>query len=91
MQIKITMQSLKREITYKDGIPTLDGEVFIGWIYNEGPPHDHNHIWVDSRYLEELHPDFVSRGINEVWIVFENGSPLLYKEKLIMDLDKLLP
>lgn len=28
----------------------------IGWVYNEGPPHDHNYNWVDSRYLEVMHP-----------------------------------
>lgn len=28
----------------------------IGWVYNEGPPHDHNYNWVDSRFLEVLHP-----------------------------------
>jgi len=27
----------------------------IGWVYNEGPPHDHNYNWVDSRYLEQIH------------------------------------
>lgn len=32
----------------------------IGFIYNEGPPHDHNRNWVDSRYLEDLYyPKFV--------------------------------
>ena len=29
----------------------------IGWIYNEGPPHDHNRVWCDSRYLEDFHYD----------------------------------
>jgi hypothetical protein len=24
----------------------------FGWFYNEGPPHDHNYNWKDSRYLE---------------------------------------
>jgi hypothetical protein len=24
----------------------------FGWFYNEGPPHDHNYNWRDSRYLE---------------------------------------
>jgi len=28
----------------------------IGYVYNEGPPHDHNYNWVDSRYLEIMHP-----------------------------------
>jgi len=27
----------------------------IGWVYNEGPPHDHNYNWVDSRFLETVH------------------------------------
>ena len=26
----------------------------IGWVYNEGPPHDHNYNWVDSRFLESI-------------------------------------
>ena len=38
----------------------------FGWLYNEGPPHDHNYNWVDSRYLEEFHytmlPNFVKKG-----------------------------
>lgn len=25
----------------------------FGWLYNEGPPHDHNMNWHDSRYLED--------------------------------------
>ena len=25
----------------------------FGWLYNEGPPHDHNRVWQDSRYLED--------------------------------------
>ena len=28
----------------------------IGWVYNEGPPHDHNYDFVDSRFLEVVHP-----------------------------------
>ena len=28
----------------------------IGWVYNEGPPHDHNYNFVDSRFLEVIHP-----------------------------------
>ena len=28
----------------------------FGLVYNEGPPHDRNYNWVDSRYLEIMHP-----------------------------------
>ena len=86
------MQSLKRKVHNKDGVYVLDSDIIIGWVYNEGPPHDHNRIWRDSRYLEDLHPDWVNRIIDgEVWVVFEDGNPLLHDGKVILDLYKILP
>ncbi|TXG84688.1 MAG: hypothetical protein E6R13_02850 [Spirochaetes bacterium] len=38
----------------------------IGFVYNEGPIHDHNRYWGDSRYLEDLYyPRFVD-DMNEL-------------------------
>jgi hypothetical protein len=31
----------------------------FAWIYNEGPIHDHNRHWKDSRYLEDFMFDFL--------------------------------
>lgn len=82
------MYSIKHTIN-NDNIDGLSKS--IGWIYNEGPPHDHNRIWKDSRYLEDLHPLWKNRlSTNEVWVVYENGEPLLYDDKLILDLYKIL-
>lgn len=74
----------------------IDGRVgeltyLIGWVYNEGPPHDHNRIWKDSRYLEDLHPSWFDRIVDgEGFIVYENGEALLYDGRLILDLYKIL-
>jgi hypothetical protein len=85
------MQSLKRKLEYKDGVAQICGLGNIGWVYNEGPPHDHNRIWRDSRYLEDLHPSWVDKIIDgDVWVVYENGEPLMYDGKIIIDLYKIL-
>lgn len=71
----------------------------IGWIFNEGPPHDHNFDYTNGHYLEVIHPDFVKTQLNnnnlihiELEIYFETGfegplpySPQYYKNKVIID------
>ena len=32
----------------------------FAWIYNEGPIHDHNRHWRDSRYLEDFMVSFIN-------------------------------
>lgn len=52
------------------GLTYLESEVYkvvatleqFGWFYNEGPPHDRNYNWVDSRYLE----NYTNRCIKDV-------------------------
>ncbi len=55
----------------------------FGWLYNEGPPHDHNRYWGDSRFLEDYIQtclvDAVKNGFKMSIIVHEvcphyNGS-----------------
>ena len=72
----------------------------IGWVFNQGPPHDRNHNYTNGDYLEVLHPetmkDILSSKILihiEVDLYFESGieSPLpyspVYKDnKVVMNL-----
>jgi hypothetical protein len=59
----------------------------IGWVFNQGPPHDRNYNYTNGDYLEVLHPetmkDILSSKILihiEVDLYFESGieSPLPY-------------
>ena len=72
----------------------------IGWVFNQGPPHDHNYNYTNGHYLEVLHPDTIKDILNsqmlihiEVDLYFETGfeSPLpyspVYKDnKVVMNL-----
>jgi hypothetical protein len=72
----------------------------IGWVFNQGPPHDRNYNYTNGDYLEVLHPetmkDILSSRILihiEVDLYFESGleSPLpyspVYKDnKVVMNL-----
>ena len=72
----------------------------IGWVFNQGPPHDRNYNYTNGDYLEVLHPetmkDILSSKILihiEVDLYFESGieSPLpyspVYKDnKVVMNL-----
>ena len=72
----------------------------IGWVFNQGPPHDRNYNYTNGDYLEVLHPetlkDILSSKILihiEVDLYFEAGieSPLpyspVYKDnKVVMNL-----
>lgn len=70
----------------------------IGFVYNEGPPHDHNRNWVDSRYLEDLYyPRFISEMKDMDGYVYlvvkqdEMGTrPTFHHDMVIMDLYGLL-
>ena len=51
----------------------------MGYVYNEGPPHDHNSIW-NGAYLEDLHMQgFLDRvtfaDTNEIYLVVEEVCP----------------
>ena len=35
----------------------------FGWVYNEGPPHDRNYDWVDSRFLEQFHDSYLIKSV----------------------------
>jgi hypothetical protein len=70
----------------------------FGWLYNEGPPHDHNMNWGDSRYLEGyiqscLIPS-VKNGFKMSVMVTEisefNHIPTLHEGKIIIDAYNLL-
>jgi hypothetical protein len=51
----------------------------MGYVYNEGPPHDHNSIW-NGAYVEDLHMQgFLDRvtfaDTNEIYLVVEEVCP----------------
>lgn len=51
----------------------------LGYVYNEGPPHDHNSIW-NGAYVEDLHmQSFLDRvtfaDTNEIYLVVEEVCP----------------
>ena len=72
----------------------------IGWVFNQGPPHDHNYNYTNGHYLEVLHPDTIKGILSskilihiEVELHYETGmeSPLpyapVYKDnKVVMNL-----
>ena len=63
------------------------GYVYV-YVYNEGPPHDHNFDWVDSRYLEDLHPDtFKGMGDDvEIRVLIEDtGEFMEFRGRFIID------
>jgi hypothetical protein len=70
----------------------------FGWLYNEGPPHDHNRYWGDSRYLEDYIQSClipcVKNGLKMSVIVTEisefNHIPTLHEGKIIIDAYNLL-
>jgi hypothetical protein len=60
----------------------------LGFVYNEGPPHDHNWNWVDSRYLEEMHPSTLEGmdSDSEIRVLVEDdGNFSKFRGKLIID------
>lgn len=65
----------------------------FGWLYNEGPPHDHNRRWIDSRYLEdyiELCLISVVRDNFKMSIIVDGVLPKLHDGKIIIDRYDLL-
>ncbi len=69
----------------------------IGWVFNQGPPHDHNYNYTNGHFLEVLHPDTIKHILNsetlihiEVDLYFETGfeSPLpyspVYKDNMVV-------
>ena len=65
----------------------------FGWLYNEGPPHDHNRRWIDSRYLEdyiELCLISVVRNNFKMSIIVDGVLPKLHDGKIIIDRYDLL-
>jgi hypothetical protein len=65
----------------------------IGLVFNEGPPHDHNRPWMYKGvvgYLEDLRFDLFVEGMEstdgEVFLVVDNGVPVLYDGMVVMDL-----
>lgn len=51
----------------------------FGWSYNEGPPHDHNRVWRDTRYLEDFHyegvMDRAKENDNKITVVVHEVCP----------------
>ena len=70
----------------------------FGWLYNEGPPHDHNRNWGDSRYLEDYIQSClissVKNSLKMTVMVKEiaefNHVPILHEGKIIIDAYNLL-
>lgn len=89
------------KVIFKEDIPFIVNEKEevivqsnqIGFVFNEGPPHDHNRPWMYKGvvgYLEDLHFDHFVEGMTttdgEVFLVVEDGVPVLYDDMVIMDL-----
>jgi hypothetical protein len=89
------------KVIFKEDVPFIvdeRGKVIvesnqIGWVFNDGPPHDHNRPWMYKGvvgYLEDLHFDHFVEGMTttdgDVFLVVEDGIPLLYYDMVIMDL-----
>ena len=75
-------------------IPLGDIRDRLGYVYNEGPPHDRNWDWVDSRYLEEMHPSTLKDMDSDTEIrvlVEDDGNLSEFRGKLIIDTYLLLP
>lgn len=89
------------KVIFKEDVPFIideNGQVVvgssqIGWVFNEGPPHDHNRPWMYRGvvgYLEDLHFDHFVEGMTatdgKVFLVVEGGVPVMYDDKVVMDL-----
>ncbi len=75
-------------------VPLGDIRNQLGFVYNEGPPHDRNWDWVNSRYLEELHPSILEDMDSNTEIrvlVEEDGNFMKFRGKVIIDTYFLLP
>lgn len=66
----------------------------IGYIVNNGPPHDRNHDWKDGLYLEEVHPDIIPKlyfmGGKIDLVMGDDLRPEFYNEKIIIDIRKAI-
>lgn len=65
----------------------------FGWLYNEGPPHDHNRYWGDSRYLEDYIQSCLISAVRnnfKMSIMVDEFEPLLHMDKIIIDAYNLL-
>jgi hypothetical protein len=83
-----------------DVIKVIATPEMFGWIYNEGPPHDHNYNWIDSRYLEVYHEQSlvplvknnfkiylaVKEGDNDYVLDMHENKIIIDKNLLIKDL-----
>lgn len=69
-------------------IPLGEIQGQLGYVYNEGPPHDHNYDWVGSRYLEDIHPSIIEDMDSDSKIrvlVEEDGNFMKFRGKVILD------
>jgi hypothetical protein len=69
----IVQSDLSFEFNISDCKKVIAKPKEIGYVYNEGPPHDHNSIWCGA-YLEDLHMQgFLDRvtfaDMNEIYLV----------------------
>jgi len=79
---------IERDVMKVIAIPEM-----FGWLYNEGPPHDHNRYWGDSRYLEDYIQSCLIKFVNngfKVSIMIEDMEPKLHDGKIIIDAYDLL-
>jgi hypothetical protein len=59
-----------------DGDVVLCGPNLFGYVYNQGPPHDHNRYWKGNMYLEDLAPSFFDGVNRKVGIVVLELCPI---------------
>lgn len=81
----MVMNELGQTFLESDVLKVIATPDMFGWLYNEGPIHDHNIFWGDSRYLEVYNEacliSAVKNGLKVSIIVHEvcpnyNGSHL---------------
>ena len=75
----------------------------IGFVFNQGPPHDHNYNYTNGDYLEILHPDTIVKIMEGKYLVhievdhyFETGfegplpySPIYFDNKIVLNLKEI--
>ena len=73
----------KFELRFIDGNPFIyDGDVVLcgpslfGYVYNQGPLHDHNRHWKGGMYLEDLAPSFFDGVNRKVGVVMTALCPI---------------
>lgn len=79
----MALEIRKMDLVFTDGEPSLyyNNEMVaapsvFGYVYNQGPPHDHNRYWKGGMYLEDLAPSFFDGFNRKVGVVVLELCPI---------------